>query len=102
MKLLGKGGYGAAYEVIRQRDGKHLAIKCESAEMTKKVGGRVEVRTPRIGSASVPQYGARKDKWHVFFVFLEKTSFHSVFALRITYGSDLVKPGDEDDDAINK
>ncbi|PAV78657.1 hypothetical protein WR25_15464 [Diploscapter pachys] len=37
VKLLGKGGYGAVYEVIRQRDGKHLAIKCESAEMTKKV-----------------------------------------------------------------
>ena len=74
MKLLGKGGYGAVYEVIRQRDGKHLAIKCESAEMTKKVG-RVEAQAPQIGSASVPQYALEEINGMSFSSFSKRHHF---------------------------
>lgn len=37
VKLLGKGGYGAVYEVIRCRDGKRLAMKCETVTVKKNV-----------------------------------------------------------------
>ncbi|CAD6194906.1 unnamed protein product [Caenorhabditis auriculariae] len=36
-KMLGKGGYGAVYEVIRVSDNEHFAIKCEKATAVKKV-----------------------------------------------------------------
>ncbi|CAI4225710.1 unnamed protein product [Auanema sp. JU1783] len=29
VRLIGKGGYGAVFEIIRKSDGEHLAIKCE-------------------------------------------------------------------------
>ncbi|GMR41883.1 hypothetical protein PMAYCL1PPCAC_12078 [Pristionchus mayeri] len=37
VRLLGKGGYGAVYEVIRCKDGKRLAMKCETVTVRKNV-----------------------------------------------------------------
>ncbi|KAK6743108.1 hypothetical protein RB195_010402 [Necator americanus] len=37
VKLLGKGGYGAVYKVVRKSDNKPFAVKCEKLSARKKV-----------------------------------------------------------------
>ncbi|ETN84643.1 hypothetical protein NECAME_17068 [Necator americanus] len=38
VKLLGKGGYGAVYKVVRKSDNKPFAVKCEKLSARKKIG----------------------------------------------------------------